>query len=215
MQYETENNASVLKASSIKVINAANSNKDSKVVNAYGAGELTFTKKVDGNLGDTSKKFNVKVMLTAPEAADKTYKTVSSIIGVSAANEPDSTQIASISPDDWSDGTVSKDFTVTNGTSISLKNIPAGVSVLVREDDYTSDGYSTKYSIGTSTSPVADSNLAQSIIGGSDIQLTITNTRSTTIDTGVFTSNAPYILILAAAAAGAVVFLLVKGKRRG
>jgi pilin isopeptide linkage protein len=202
-----------LAATGIKLVNKTSGAKGASVANAYGAGELTFTKTVAGNLGDADKEFQVTVTLTAP--AEKS-RTVRSTIGVTGQNAPQTGELTSIQPRDWSNGKVQKTFTVKGGTSITLKNIPETVKCLVKENDYSGDGYTTTYTYNGQTiaDPTVDENLSQTMVGGQQMKVDITNTRDTTIDTGVFTTNMPYILILLAAIGGAVVFIVIARKRR-
>ena len=204
-----ENQNGSMEVTSVKLVNKATGDKVDKIDNSYGAGLLTFTKKVSGNMGDTNKKFDVTVTLTAPEG-----KAVSSVIAVTGTGNTVSSELAAINPSDWSNGTVSKTFTVEDGTTISLANIPEGVTCLVKEADYSADGYKTTYSVNGASTGTADSSTAQNMVGGETIGVTITNTNDTVIDTGVFTSNLPYIMLLAVAAAGAVAFIIISKKRR-
>lgn len=201
-----------LTATGIRLVNKASGAKDASVTNAYGAGELTFTKTVAGNLGDADKEFQVTVTLTAPVG-----KTVLSTIGATGQNAPQPGGLTtSIQPADWSNGQVQKTFTVKDGTSITLKNIPAEVRCLVKENNYSGDGYTTSYTYNGQTiaDPTVNANLSQAMVGAQKMKVDITNTRNTTIDTGVFTTNMPYILILLAAVGGAVAFIVIARKRR-
>ena len=203
-------NAGNLKADGIKLF-VKSGNKAQSVNNGYGAGELTFTKTVAGNLGDADKEFQVTVTLTAPVG-----KTVLSTIGVTGQNASKQGELTSIQPADWSNGPVKKTFTVKDGTSITLKNIPAEVRCLVKENNYSGDGYTTSYTYNGQTiaDPTVNANLSQAMDGAQKMKVDITNTRNTTIDTGVFTTNMPYILILLAAVGGAVAFIVIARKRR-
>lgn len=198
-----------------KLINKTNTDaaKDSSIVNYYGAGKLTFTKTVSGNVGDKNKEFKVKVKLTAPT---EPTKVVYSTIGVSGSNAPTENNFSSITADSWTEGkgTVEKTYYVKDGTTITLNNIPAGVKCLVKEESYASDGYETLYTLGDGQSPIATDNLAQTMIPGQSINLTIKNTRDTSIDTGIFTSNLPYFIILVVAVGGAVIFGISRRKRK-
>ena len=202
----------------ITLIDKSEKNKKAdNIQNSYSAGKLTFTKKVTGNMGDTDKQFTVKVSLTAPAISDTntTKKTVSSVISVVGNDKAESSEMGSINPADWTGGTVEKTYTVKDGTSITLTNIPEGVSCLVKENDYSGEGYTTTYLLNGSDNELTDANLEAKKMGNAgSIAVTITNTNETTIDAGVFTTNLPYILILLAAVAGAVVFVVVSRKRR-
>lgn len=192
----------------IKSLDALN-DKVYSIQNTYGAGKLTFTKKVAGNMGDTKKQFSVKVTLTAP-----TGKTVNSTINVTGTGTTVKDELNPITPDDFKNGNgiVTKTFTVQDGTSISLTNIPEGVNWLVKEDTYS--GYATTYSLnGGAETANADTSTSQNMVAGNNDTVTITNTNSTTIDTGIFTSNAPYFLILGIAVIGGIVYFAANKKR--
>ena len=51
------------------------------------------------------------------------------------------------------------------------------------------------------------------LAGGTEPNVTIVNRKDTQIDTGIFTSNLPYFLVLAGIAAAAVVFFMSKKRR--
>lgn len=190
----------------IKSLDALN-DKVYSIQNTYGAGKLTFTKKVAGNMGDTNKQFKVSVTLKAP-----TGKTVNSTIVVTGNDTAVTSELTSIAPTEWANGTVTRTFTVQDGTSISLTNIPEGVNWLVKEDTYS--GYATTYSLnGRAETANADASTSQNMVAGNNDTVTITNTNSTTIDTGIFTSNAPYFLILGIAVIGGIAYFAANKKR--
>ena len=182
----------------------------------YNAGKLTFTKKVAGSLGAKDKEFKVNVMLWTPQSPEKTVSSVITVAGASSESEN-----KSIHPGDWVKQTntvepnVTRTFTVTDGTSITLTNIPAGVKWLVKEDNYSADGYTTTYTLDEKeySADTATPNAASTMMDQA-YKVVITNTNDTTIDTGVFTTNMPYILILLAAVGGAVAFIVIARKRR-
>ena len=192
--------------SAIQLYNKTSGSKTDNITNHYKAGELTFTKEVAGTMGDPNKNFTVTVKMKAPEG--RTVKSTMYASGTDAVNE---TELGEFT---WSpeSKTLTKTYTVKDGTTITLKNIPAGTECLVEENDYSGDGYETIYKIGETTYTKVSDNLYQRVNNGS-INVTITNTKNTIIDMGIFTSNLPYILILMAAVAGAVVFAVSRRKR--
>ncbi|HCG60567.1 MAG TPA: hypothetical protein DEV97_11310 [Lachnospiraceae bacterium] len=200
----------------ITLVNKKSKAKNSEIENQYNAGKLTFTKKVAGSLGAKDKEFKVNVMLWTPQSPEKTVGSIITVKGASSDSEN-----SAITPADWTTQTdtekpnVTRTFTVTDGTSITLTNIPAGVKWLVKEDNYSADGYTTtytldgqEYSADTATPNAASTMMVQAY------NVVITNTNDTTIDTGVFTTNMPYFLILLAAVGGAVAFIVIARKRR-
>lgn len=187
----------------IKLVNKTTGKKADNIANSYKAGELTFTKEVAGAIGDPDRTFLVNVTLTAPEG-----RNVTSIIhatGKNVVNESELTDIT-FGPDEKS---ITKTFTVKGGTSITLKNVPNGTVCFVKEADYSKAGYTTAYTYGGVTYDHIDENInTQRMNGAANLSVTITNTKNATIDTGIFTSNLPYILILLAAAAGSIVYVV-------
>ncbi|MCC6094561.1 MAG: hypothetical protein LIV24_06020 [Eubacterium sp.] len=206
------NKDGTMTVNSVNIINldSANENKVKTINNNYAAGKLSFKKVVAGNMGDITKQFKVTVILKAPSG-----KTVNSTIGVSGTGTVVDGELGKIKPTDWTTGTVTKTYTVQNGTEITLKNIPDGVSCFVQEDKYSDAGYETEYTMpdGSTTKSLTQDDYQQ-MVGGKNLEITITNTRNSNIDTGIFTTNLPYILILVVAIAGAVAFVVASRKRR-
>lgn len=192
--------------SAIQLFNKTSGKKADSITNHYKAGELTFTKEVAGTIGDSDKSFTVTVKMKAPEG-----RTVSSTMYAVGTGTVDNSELGEITwPAD--SNMLTKTYTVKGGTTIKLENIPAGTKCLVQEKDYSGDGYETTYKIGDTEYSKVDDNLYQTVNNDS-IKVTITNTKDSKIDTGIFTSNLPYILILMAAVAGAVVFAVSRRKR--
>ena len=194
----------------IRILKANTANvKVDTITNSYNAGSFDFKKVVEGTAGDVTKTFQVDVTLTKPEG-----KTMSSTISVANAGTdevPNSNELSDIRPNDWKDNTITKTFTVKDGTDIRLSNIPAGTKYLVKEQN--APGYVTTYTIGEATSPIATDNLTQTLNPAQSATIVITNKRDQIVDTGVFTSNLPYFIILIAAAGGLVIFLASRKHR--
>ena len=183
--------------------------KVNSVVNSYNAGTFDFKKVVEGTLGDTTQTFQVSVTLTKP--AGKTMSSTISVANAGTDDVPNSNELSDIQPNDWKDNTITKTFTVKDGTDIRLSNIPAGTKYLVQEQS--APGYETTYTMGEATSPIATDNLTQTMNPGESASIVITNHRDQIVDTGVFTSNLPYFIILIAAAGGLVIFLASRKHR--
>lgn len=169
--------------------------KNSKFENTYTAGSLKVTKKVTGSLGDKDKKFNVDVTFTAP--AGKTVK--STITYVNDGEE-------SIAPDAWKLNTTTNKYEANVTVELAHKgfvqfnNIPKDVTYIVAEQDYSGQEYTAKYD-GSESGTIAN-----------DVKsTTITNNKGDdNIDTGVILDNAPYILMLAVVAGGAMTLVIKK-----
>lgn len=166
-------------------------NKSGTFDNIYSAGSLTVTKKVTGLLGDTSKKFSIKVKFTAPSG-----DTVKSDISYNG------NQTITAGENGWSD---SKEVTINlaNDETCTFSNIPYGVTYEVVEDDYTGDngGYDD----------ASYDNNKTGTINSDSVSTTITNNKGGTVDTGITLDSMPYFVILSVACVG--MFLLLTKKR--
>lgn len=173
--------------------------KGAAIENTYSAGSLAVTKNVTGNLGDKHKKFEVNVTFTAP-TGKKVAGDISYVEGGATKT---------IKPSDWEHGVVTKKIAVAHGDIVTFTNIPYGVTYTVVEDDYkTSDGYDkAEYEaedIDTAKGTLATIDTAKETV-------TITNNKGNdNIDTGVILDNAPYILMLAVVAGGAMTLVIKK-----
>ena len=169
--------------------------KNSKFENTYTAGSLKVTKKVTGSLGDKDKKFNVDVTFTAP--AGKTVKSTITYVNNGAE---------SIAPDAWELNTTTNQYEakvtveLAHKGSVQFNNIPKDVTYIVEEQDYSREEYTATYE-GDKSGTIAN-----------DVKsTTITNNKGDdNIDTGVILDNAPYILMLAVVAAGAMTLVIKK-----
>lgn len=169
--------------------------KNSKFENTYTAGSLKVTKKVTGSLGDKDKKFNVDVTFTAP--AGKTVKSTITYVN---------NGVESIAPDAWKLNTTTNQYEakvtveLAHKGSVQFNNIPKDVTYIVEEQDYSREEYTATYE-GDKSGTIAN-----------DVKsTTITNNKGDdNIDTGVILDNAPYILMLAVVAAGAMTLVIKK-----
>lgn len=170
-------------------------NKNKPFENTYTAGSLKVTKKVTGSLGDKDKKFNVDVTFTAP--AGKTVKSTITYVNNGAE---------SIAPDAWKLNTTTNQYEakvtveLAHKGSVQFNNIPKDVTYIVEEQDYSREEYTATYEDSKSGTIANDVK-----------STTITNQRGDdTIDTGVILDNAPYILMLAVVAGGAMTLVIKK-----
>lgn len=195
-------------------------NKTNSVTNEYWAGALRVEKFVTGNVGDKEKAFAVTVTLTAPKdrivKSDITLRvtnapstnSVSVDDGNALTAETDGSYKLSAGNDGWTTKTVT--FNVKAGSVYELKNIPAGVTYVVSED---TGGYAPTFSDGnvslsttTSENGVATMTTAKTMDATSQ-EVKISNRKDTSIDTGVFLNNMPYIVLVAAAGIALVFFM--------
>ena len=180
--------------------------KESSVKNTYNASNLTISKTVEGSMGDRSAdtKFDFKVTLEVPDG-----KTLRSDITV-----PEGSNIT------WNEGKTvgTVTFKLSHGQSFTLMNLPYDIEYTVDEMNGTTalnDGekingtYQVSYdgkkagTIGTGEGKIAPTEGV--------ISTEVTNTwGDDEIDTGVILDNAPYMLMLAVVAAGAMTLVIKK-----
>lgn len=168
------------------------STKNDNFPNTYSAGSLAVTKKVTGNLGDKDKKFEVTVTFKAPEG-----KTVKEAIKYSEGGKD-----KTIATSAWKNSEAEVKINLADSNTVMFMNIPYDVTYTVVEKDYkTTDGYDA-----------ADYNFSdiEKKIDSANDTVTITNNKGGTVDTGVILDNAPYILMLAVVAGGAMTLVIKK-----
>ena len=228
--YETWYNKNVDDSASAKKVN--------DIQNKYYAGSLSTTKKVDGNAGDKNELFEVTVRFENTSGAsmlsDITYKNFYNAEGNQTTA---ATSLGWSDPENGSSNTVfEKSFYIKDGATVTFDNIPYGVSYKITEtqpadDKYTHafaytagqdsagsfNGVSTAADTVSEESQSADksekwaaANASGSISDDTDA-VTITNTKTSVIDIGVVTSNAPYLVMIVLA--GVVVLLFVHRRR--
>ena len=166
--------------------------------NSYTAEPLTITKTVNGNMGDRTQPFEFKVVFNA----DKTVKSSISVSG-------DHGEVTGVDLDDNNTftftNTATVNFTLTHGQTMNFLNLPEGVTYKVEEVNVPA-GYKT-YINGADTTATA----TEGTIGNTAVTIGYENVNGdTTIDTGVILDNAPYILMLAVVAGGAMTLVIKK-----
>lgn len=175
--------------------------------NEYSAGKLTIEKTAIGNLADKDKEFNVDVVLTAPKNDDESYKEVTSMVvwtdGLISGFWDNS---------GWEDNQVTKTFTLKDGETVTIENIPYGVAYSVVEHDYTAeaDGAYEKAQYAKDLTEDATKENTKVEEKGVTGEITkelekvdIVNIKGTVVDTGILLDSAPYVLLLAIAGVGA------------
>lgn len=163
--------------------------KTDKFPNVYSAGSLAITKVVTGNMGDQSKYFNVTVTLNGEK--EKIYADSYAVTGGSFSGNPGSIKMG-----------VPTKFQMKHDDTITIENLPYGVTYTVVEDDYTTERYEAQIDF-------KDKN--KTIDTASDTVI-ITNNKNQDVDTGILLDNVPYVLLLACVFGGMSVFF---AKRRG
>ena len=173
--------------------------KTANFENTYSAGSLSVTKNVTGNLGDREKYFAITVTLTGE--AGKTYADSYPVTGGSKLVDGAADAAAAT----ISVGTPAT-FYLKHGETLTIANLPYGVTYTVTEADYTSEGYDEE--------DIVYSDDANKKIDSATDTVTITNNKGTTVDTGVVLDSLPYVLLIAVAVVAVVLFTVRKRRNR-
>lgn len=177
-------------------------NKDKKVCqdkafeNTYSAGDLVITKAIRGSNGDRAHEFNFTITLSGQKGTKVSYtaddKPATGIIG-----EDGNLTISNIKLAD--DG------------KFVISNIPYGVTYTISEN---TEGYTATAMKGSATANLTTTDTTAAYSDSVDADSTtiaFTNTLgNTVIDTGVILDNAPYMLMLAVVAGGAMTLVIKK-----
>lgn len=186
-------------------LNLADSNgdkiTDDKIAgftNVYNAGSLSIKKTVTGNLGDQSAYFAVKVTLTGESG--KTYAESYDVVGGSYAENADSIKIDEETT-----------FYLKHDETITISNLPYGITYTVVEEDYTSEekGKYEEAAYDYDADEDTDEETTLVIDDATD-KVVITNQKGVVVDTGISLDNMPYILVLALVALGLAGFVFKK-----
>lgn len=168
-----------------------NDTKTAGFTNTYSAGSLAITKTVTGNMGDRDTYFDVKVKLTGEDGKD--YQNSYTVTGGSSESNPKTIEIGKETT-----------FQLKHDETITIANLPYGVTYTVVEDNYSTQGYATTTAFGDDGKKI---DTAKDTV-------TITNNKQVGVDTGIGLDSLPYILVLAIACAGLVAFVSRKRMMR-
>lgn len=170
--------------------------QDKAFENTYSAGDLVVTKAIRGSNGDRAHEFNFTITLNGQKGTKVSYtvddKPTTGIIG-----EDGSLTIPNIKMAD-------------NGQFV-ISNIPYGVTYTISE---ATEGYTATAKKGSDTADLTTTDTTAAYndsVDAASTTIAFTNTLgNTVIDTGVILDNAPYILMLAVVAGGAMTLVIKK-----
>lgn len=162
----------------VVAIYAAGKNADKTDVfeNTYSVGTVAVTKKVTGNLGDKTKKYDITVSFAAADGT--TLKST-----IYASTDGGATK-AALNGYTWTGS-------LADAETVKFYNVPVGTEYTVTEADYSSLGYTTTITTEDGNSKTG------SIDKVEDDTVTIENNKTDTIDTGISLDNAPYMILMA------------------
>lgn len=179
-----------------------------EVENSYYAGTVGISKVVKGDFGNHEQKFNFEVTLESDLPVTSVVKIRGEAVTF-AKNETTGKYVAT------------KDITLQDGEFAGIENLPYGVTYTVKEfttdasgnktyaknnDDLTVNGqkYTVKYDNETGAFAYTTDETGEREV------IIINDAGEGDIDTGVILDNAPYILMLAVVAGGAMTLVIKK-----
>lgn len=159
--------------------------KSNDIENVYNAGSLSVSKEVTGLLGDTQKYFAITITLTGEEGKDYTGNVIT-VGETSYAENPTTVTV----------GTPAT-FYLKDGETITLGNIPYGVTYKVTEEN-----------LNDYEETITDNDDGK--IDGATQTVDVVNNKDGNVDTGIVLDSMPFVLILVVAVMGVA---LVSKKR--
>ena len=164
-------------------------NPEIALVNTYerAVSDVTVSKSVSGWLGDYEKSFDFAVSVRLGGSDSEFMLNGTRYTGTAY-------------------------FSLKNGESVCLRDIPLGASVTVTETDYSADGYAASHSVNGQFSTGGTAELETVTAGENTVHFR--NVKDISPDTGIELDALPYILILITAAAGAFIRLLRRREAR-
>lgn len=171
--------------------------------NTYNSYSLEVKKTVEGNFGDLGDTFTFYITLGKEDGKEDNYATAT--VKISDTSNPANNAT-------WTIGGGQQTVTLKHGQTITVSNLPAGVTYTVTEKKTNDDGSTWVYK--TTGEAVAINDVLPSITANNnENKVEIVNKHEGTPDMGVILDNAPYIALLAIVAIGGVALMLNKRRR--
>jgi hypothetical protein len=176
---------------------------DNAFTNTYTANNVVISKDIKGSLSDLAAKFNFTVKLSYANG-----KTAGQYVGAKVTEYDGETQ--NVKDHVWAiDNTAEHSISLGRNQSITLTNLPEGVTVTVVE----TDGSEYTVTLSEDTTGTLSGSTITATISNVDGKIGFVNTKEGTPDMGVVLDNAPYIAMLAIVAIGGVALMLNKRRR--
>lgn len=208
---EGENAKQVLEQD-VSFTTAGTDGKVSSFTNYYDLGTLTVKKTIDGNLASDTQYFDFIITLNATE------KVLTDITVAGGSDSSIGTANTALKAGEGWRGTKTLNIKLKAEETVTISNIPAGVTYTVtededhRDDDVTGADTSKGYDVTVTGGDKVEGYVSSGSIDadGTDAVI-VNNEKETKIATGIVTDSAPYIILIAVCAVAAVAFVL---KRR-
>lgn len=199
------------------IVKAEDGSKTDTFTNTFKSGSFTVAKDVIGNMANETETFDITVTLSSTKPIGTNCTLAGSTV------KPNDWTPVKNDDDEITGYTYSKALTISESSGKqTFSDIPEGVTVTVSENTAANkmNGY-THEGIFTGAYTVVDGEVAVSteftsltVVDSTDSKstnITVVNSKSTTVDTGITLDSVPYFLMLSIACVG--MFLLLSKKR--
>lgn len=187
----------------VGMYDAKGSKVPAEFTNTYNSYSLEVKKTVEGNFGDLGDTFTFYITLGKEDGKDNNYATATVHVSDTSNSANNAT---------WTIGGGQQTVTLKHGQTITVSNLPVGVTYTVTEKKTNDDGSTWVYN--TTGEAVAINDVLPSITANNnENKVEIVNKHEGTPDMGVVLDNAPYIAMLAIVAIGGVALMLNKRRR--
>lgn len=162
---------------------------------------LVVKKTVTGAQGDKTKQFNFTVTLTAPENVPNGWSLSDVSVTPKTGSKATVTDAGTVQTAEDGTQTRTIKFTAADSESVTFDNVVVGTTYTVAEDSYSTEGYTTTGTF-TDAKTLSESGAEEEVV----------NDKASSVVTGVIMNNAPFIVMIGAAAAGVVAYGSAKRK---
>lgn len=207
---------------------AENGTKSDGFTNTYTTHNLTLKKEVEGNQGDQNKYFKFTVKISGAIEGNKYTVNLDHATETAITLPGQTTHTNSAELTVGTGGTVTAEYYLKNDEYIVIQGLTADTHYTIEESNYSTDGYSTAYSVEVGGKEVVQSTTSNSTgdrkmsidatepegtATTGDNTVTFTNTKSGAVPTGILLETAPYLILGAVVVAGLVVLFATRRRR--
>lgn len=203
--------------------------KDDGFTNTYTTYDLTLAKTVTGNQGDRDKFFKFTVVIsnavpgtvydviTPTDGPTETDLEEGDVLSGDGQNVNLNELTVGAAVDPSTTGSVTATYYLKHNQSIVIQGLTADTEYTITETDYSTDGYSTSYTVQVGDQPASTPSealtTAEKTMGTGDNTVTFTNHKQGNVPTGILLETAPYLILGAVVVAGLVVLFATRRRR--
>jgi hypothetical protein len=162
---------------------------------------LSVSKTVTGNMGDTKRSFAFCITLKDKSGSPLSEEDIQVLLpGASNATIYTTDKNGSIT------------LNLKHGDEVTLQNLPQGTEYTITETD--ADQYTTDFSVSGGTyESSSDHTLIGMLTDPKDVSVSVTNDRVLVVPTGIRTENEPFLLLLSLSAVTILLMIVVKRRK--